>query len=1045
MLSFIATNRQNYFPLLIAAAFVMFASWNPNTGYAQPRGVLTGWYDDANLNDLFFIDQNQGWAIGDHGVIWQTQDAGMHWKQHPSTTDAQLQAIHFIDSENGWIVGGAVQSYTKKTSGVLLRTRDGGSSWEPIQITSMPMLRDVYFTDLRRGWAVGNPSPMYPSGFFETHDGGKSWKSISTEVTSVWHSLAPSPSGRIHLTGTRGTIAVADPGAVRQGDVPSFGAGVLHQCKMVSDKQGWIVGDGGLVLRTNDSGFSWEPIPSSSPATRKQIDFRAISQKGTHVWITGSPGTVVLHSPDQGETWEIQSTQNQMPLHAIHFVDELHGYAVGALGTILATTNGGITWRTQRGTNQRAALFGILRSTESLSPEIVSRLSGAEGYLSAFEVINQFDDVKDVTTSNQDPGDSFHAAITSLGGSDGKVSWRFPMRSEKLNLSGQRLVEGWNRAHDGMGLESVEKYLVQRIRMWRPDVVLTEYADPQGKDVLSYLINQMVLVAVEKAADATAYSDQITHLKLEPWTVKKIYCKVTDDSKGPIAINTAQVAPQLGMSLSEHAASARGLLFDQHKTSPTLIHYQSVRNTLSDAVGQRDFFAGIHLEPGEPGRRPPARIAAENIQQLRLLAQRRRNVTNIIASAEKKPELSNAWLAQIGDLTNNLPGESGAEILFNLAMQYHRSGRGQLAADVLQLLVEQHPKHPISDHAASWLLQFYSSGEMAHRYKQNTQLLAQDIKIEEPTSAKLDTSVPVAGSRKELNQKFAGEVQLSSYGKTAGGSNPYKFTEKAVALSKRFERTRPELITQPNLAIAMARAYGDQGFSKTADRLLNRLVARSVDDPWHQCAQTELLLGRPSIMPPKPSMVCAPITDRPILDGHLDEVTWQKARPVDLKSPGKDDQAWPAATMLAYDDQFLYIAIRCQKATDTTYSDKNDAARTYDESLDNSDRVELLLDIDRDYSTFYRLSVDSQGRTFESCFGDTTWNPTWYVAASETEQTWTVEAAIPLAELTDQPTTEKTTWALGVQRIAVGTGFQSWTPHGSPEIRPEGFGLIDFR
>ena len=176
MLSFIATNRQNYFPLLIAAAFVMFASWNPNTGYAQPRGVLTGWYDDANLNDLFFIDQNQGWAIGDHGVIWQTQDAGMHWKQHPSTTDAQLQAIHFIDSENGWIVGGAVQSYTKKTSGVLLRTRDGGSSWEPIQITSMPMLRDVYFTDLRRGWAVGNPSPMYPSGFFETHDGGKSWK-----------------------------------------------------------------------------------------------------------------------------------------------------------------------------------------------------------------------------------------------------------------------------------------------------------------------------------------------------------------------------------------------------------------------------------------------------------------------------------------------------------------------------------------------------------------------------------------------------------------------------------------------------------------------------------------------------------------------------------------------------------------------------------------------------------------------------------------------------------------------------------------------------
>ncbi|PHR97543.1 MAG: hypothetical protein COA78_27500 [Blastopirellula sp.] len=1044
MQSFIIINRRRFLLLSFVSAFVMFLSWNPNIANAQPRGVLTGWYDDANLNDLYFIDQNRGWAIGDHGVIWQTQNAGVHWKQQPSSTDAQLHAIHFVDANHGWIVGGIVQPYTKKTTGVMLRTRDGGSSWEPIQITSLPMLRDVYFTDSRHGWAVGNPSPMYPSGFFETRDGGKSWKSITAEVQSVWHSLAPSPSGRVHLTGTRGTIAVADPGAIRQGDLPSFGAGTLHQCKMVSDSHGWIVGDGGLVLRTTDAGFSWEPIPSASPATRKQIDFRTISQRGAHLWITGSPGTVVLHSADRGETWEVQSTRNQMPLHAIHFIDELHGYAVGALGTILATTNGGATWTTQRGTKQKAALLGILRSADSLSPEIVSRLSGAEGYLSVFEVINRFDDVNDVTTSDQDPEDAFHAAILSLGGCDGKISWRFPMRSEKLNLSGQRLVEGWNRAHDGKGLESVEKYLVQRIRMWRPEVVLTEYADPQGKDVLSYLINQMVLVAVEKAADATAYSDQITHLKLEPWTVKKIYCKVTDDSKGPIAINTTQVAPQLGMSLSEHAASARGLLLDKHQASPTLIYYRSVRNTLSAEVGRRDFFAGIHLEPGEPGRRTPARIAAENIQQLRLLAQRRRNVTNIIASAEKKPELSNAWLAQIGDLTNNLPGESGAEILFDLSMQYHHSGRGQLAADVLQLLIEQHPKHPIADHAASWLLQFYSSGEMAHRYKQNTYLLTQDIKIGKPVIAKIDTSVPIAGSREEVEQQFAGDVQLTSYGKMAGGSNPYKFTEKSVALAKRFERTRPELITQPNLAIAMARAYSDQGFGKSADRLLNRLVARSLDDPWHQCAQTELLLGRPNVEPPKPSLVCAPIVDRPILDGYLDETTWQKARPIDLKSPGKDDQAWPAAAMLAYDDQFLYIAIRCQKAPDTNYTE-NKTARTHDEQLDNSDRVELLLDIDRDYSTYYRLSIDSRGRTFESCFGDTTWNPTWYVASSETETTWTVEAAIPLAELTDKRPNAKTTWALGVQRIAVGTGFQSWTPHASPEIRPEGFGLIDFR
>ena len=36
--------------------------------------------DDAELTDVFFLDPDQGWAVGDRGVILHTEDGGRHWQ-----------------------------------------------------------------------------------------------------------------------------------------------------------------------------------------------------------------------------------------------------------------------------------------------------------------------------------------------------------------------------------------------------------------------------------------------------------------------------------------------------------------------------------------------------------------------------------------------------------------------------------------------------------------------------------------------------------------------------------------------------------------------------------------------------------------------------------------------------------------------------------------------------------------------------------------------------------------------------------------------------
>jgi hypothetical protein len=163
--------------------------------------------------------------------------------------------------------------------------------------------------------------------------------------------------------------------------------------------------------------------------------------------------------------------------------------------------------------------------------------------------------------------------------------------------------------------------------------------------------------------------------------------------------------------------------------------------------------------------------------------------------------------------------------------------------------------------------------------------------------------------------------------------------------------------------------------------------------------------------------------------------------------------------MLAYDAQFLYLAIRCgQPANPQTPSGNpqlptpnpqlstpsSQLPRTRDADLSDHDRVDLLLDLDRDFATYYRLSVDDRGCPGDACWGDSTWDPTWFIAAASEDGQWTAEAAIPLDQLTGRFPTHGSIWAIGIQRTVPGVGFQSWSTPADTRVIPEGFGYLIF-
>ncbi len=964
--------------------------------------------NDARLNDICFVDARHGWAVGDRGVIWNTDDGGRQWRLQPSGVTCPLRAVWFHDAQLGWAAGGFAHPYTHTSTGVLLTTRDGGQTWAGNPKLAMPALRRLGFFDPQHGWALGCPSAMYPSGMFATDDGGRRWRPLPGGATAGWLAADFLDSRTGALAGRGGSLAVIHGSEIETARSNPLDLRSLAAMRLLPPAHGWLAGDGGAVRLSDDLGSTWQAPPGELPKAAEQFDFAAVAARGPKCWIAGAPGTRVFHTADAGRTWSVFDTGSALPLRAICFVDDEHGWAAGDLGTILATGDGGQTWQPQRAGGARAALLGLFAEPDLVPLELIARLAGNDGYLAAVDVLGRRD-VEIPPRGDVHLTDRLHEAVVRVGGCGADAAWRFPLRQAGLQLGPRQIVEAWDRVNDGRGMEELQAYIVRQIRLWRPEVLVTHDAPRAGRFSDQYdsdqydapllsLVHQAVLQAVGQAADKNAFPAQIADAGLAPWTVKKIFGAMPPGARGGSDLVASQFATRLGRSLAETAAETRGLLQDRFSLSPPILGFRLLINTASQEQDRRDFFSGIVLVPGGPARRVLPPTASEGLDVRQHIAQKRRHVQAILDKAERTTGSAEQLLAQIDDLTSDLDDDSRGHILYQLGDRYYRTGHWASAAETFTVLTERYPQHALTPYAMLWLVQYYASGEAAWRVER--------------------------------------------------GDGQKRF-DRAAALGQQIERTRPEWFAEPAMCFPLAAAYRGLGQARQAERIYQVQSHGGDRDAWPTCAQSELRLADsgPKGHPTKPMLPCVKAETRPHLDGRLDDAVWRQAKPAALQSAQHDDGDWPAAVMFAYDAEFLYIAAHCrQPPSDGAPSPAaSDSPRPRDADLSAHDRIELLVDVDRDFIVHYRLAIDRRGWTNDRCWGDGTWDPKWFVAAGRDEGVWTVEAAIPLAELAARPPQPRDIWAIGAQRVVPGIGFQSWTTPAAIAVLPDGFGYLVFQ
>ncbi len=712
---------------------------------AQPDASPPEWLQDAELTAVTFVNADRGWAVGDRGVIWSTSDGGRTWKLQTSGVTCRLEAVQFLDADNGFAVGGWTQPYTHETHGVALRTRDGGKTWQSSPELTLPGLKQVRFFDPRLGWALGDASSLYPSSVFRSEDGGRTWAPVPKGTAVGWTTgdFRDAKTGAVAgLDGALGLVTANEIRPSRTGDV---GARPLQKMLLSSSTGGWLVGDGGLILMTSDSGLTWTapagPVPDFAA---REIDFRALATHRNHVWAAGAPGTCVVHSGDGGKTWQSYRTEQSAPLRGLWFIDEYRGWAVGSLGTILHTRDGGQSWRMQRAGGTRVALLGIFSEPSRMPLELVADQAGNNGFLTAVEIVGR----GEATSGHRDEltgPPRTHAAVVTSGGSVADTTWRFPLLEPGILPTSEAILARWNRANDGQALARLEEHLVRRIRQWRPEVIVTEEVSPRGENPLAHITNQIALAAIAKAAETTAYSEQITQAGLWAWRVKKVLTVLPAEKQGVINLTPSQWASRLGRSPAEQAETGRSLLSSDVTPAPRNIGLSVLVDRLPQDSGRRDVMSGIALQPGGDARRQLSEPPAGNIQALADMAQKRHNVEQLLARMTSDSTVGSGWLGQANNLTQGLPAKTAGEILWQLGRKYQQIGKSREAADAFNLLLEKHPQHPLADAAALWLVQYYASGEVAWRERKETKFevrLATAVSKQEETQAAGNSGAP---------------------------------------------------------------------------------------------------------------------------------------------------------------------------------------------------------------------------------------------------------------------------------------------------------------
>ncbi|MDA1014648.1 MAG: YCF48-related protein [Planctomycetota bacterium] len=900
-----------------------------------------------------------------------------------------------------------------------------------------------------------------------TTDGGETWRPVPGESKFGWRTadfIAPDIG---ILAGRFGSLSLVGDGQLLPPLLDQQGIRAIHAIAIDRQMNGWVVGDGALALKSENGGITWDAISTFPRETSDVCDFHAVAHRGNHVWIGGSPGSVIWYSGNGGRSWETQPTGQSQSIRRLRFLSDTEGWAVGSMGLILRTTDAGRTWQAVRGGGRHAALLLITGRPQQAPFELLAKLSADQGLRSVVLVPSRWDIGANEST-HREQSDQLREAVCLVGGNETEFGWRLPVALPGVDRSRDRLLDEWNKRTEGRLADILVGRLVCALRTWRPAIVVVDRSNQN--DALAGLIEDALTVAVKDAARSDRFVEHGRYWHLSPHTTAKLYRRLPDGSEGSfttptetkhtVTVDALEALTRLNTTTQALAGRARGVVGQRRAPSELKQTYESINQ--AHAGG---FLAGIVIQPGTANRRRLLELPVFD-DRLAKAVQKQKHFQAFVRNYADDPQKAVHALSELEDVLAGISDADAAELLLQLAENHQTRSRWDLAEATWIELITRYPEEPATLRAMQQLFAMWTSAELNWqrlraantgqlRSRVNSDKVSQAFDAAEPIQNRV---VPVSAQDAAALHTLATNqgLHIAHAGSTSSGDWQNQmlntWLSQGAKMAKVLQARSPIAFESPEVQFTLAALLRRRQSYEMSEQFYRKFSASTTSGEWKAVAERELWLINQGTAAPQAVHLCKRITGPPQLDGVLSDACWQDAMEIPLQDHGDKLFAEHAPTnaghgsiaMLAHDGQFLYLAASIRRHDGAPRDSPSYDERQHDADLRDFDRIGFFFDIDRDYAGHYTFQIDQRGWTHDACAGDRGWNTKRWVAAQADETHWRIEVAIPLESLSPTPPTPQTVWAMGVTRVIPTFGAASWTGPTTAEPQPRAFGLLRF-
>lgn len=363
--------------------------------------------------------------------------------QIPESNYPGIVSVYAIDASNIWVAG---------EEGIILHSTDGGLTWIELNCGISVTLTTVEFIDENRGWVAGSAVDDKTT-IAHTKDAGENWEFRI-------------PAGFADY------VQIMDIDFIKKNDDSGI--------------RGFAAGGLGHISITDDLGENWEIV--SGNCGEGNFWSCCIIDENTG-WFVGMPSATnyytILKTSDAGLSFEnqVNPTEPEQPLREVCFIDNMRGLAVGLVGTILYTDNGGETWEARPNDGYRWESVYLLPSGKAWAVGDRGKIAYSEdfGYTWEMQQSNVDCELWEVFFINDNEGWIVGGGIGKPGvilhtTNSGKV-----VNIEEMDASGERFILMQNHPNPFKNSTRIS-YMIEY-----PGFTAVKIFDLLGNEVISYV------------------------------------------------------------------------------------------------------------------------------------------------------------------------------------------------------------------------------------------------------------------------------------------------------------------------------------------------------------------------------------------------------------------------------------------------------------------------------------------------------------------------------------------------------------------------------